>query len=333
MLKKIIVPIISIAVTLIIVKLFIFNSPKNNSDIEYQKYFNRYYKVLSPEIPKELDFAGEKVPLDLFYVRESLDKELILNTYWQSRTLLLLKRANRWFPVIEPILKENGVPDDFKYMAAIESELENQVSNVGASGIWQFMKETGQKYGLEINDYVDERYHLEKSTLAACNYLKNAYKIYGNWTLAAASFNAGENGISSRIDYQKADNFYNMNFPPETARYIYRILAIKLILENPTKYGYYLRTKDLYPAVPTYTVDVDSSISDLAEFAVSNKENYKILKEFNPWLRKPNLVNKSHKKYSIRFPQEGFLYYSKLQSNIEDNGLFYKDTVKMDQLR
>ena len=310
-------------VLLIIAAVFlaVFFTYRTSSDIEYRKAFAKYYRVFTPELPDKIDFAGEDVPLNIFYVKESLDKEIILNTYWQSRTLLVLKRAQRWFPIIEPILKENGVPDDFKYLAVIESELENKISNMGATGFWQFLKETGQRNGLEINDCVDERYNVELSTQAACKYFLNAYKIYGNWTLAAASFNAGENGISSRIESQKAENYYNMNLPTETARYIFRILALKQIFLHPAKYGYNLRKKDLYPFIQTTTVAVDSTINDLADFAIQNKINYRILKEFNPWLRKTNLINCHKKIYMIKLPQEGQIFYS--------NYLFGTDGFKM----
>ncbi len=305
--------------TFIAVNVFVFYTYITQSDIEYQKRFNQFYKVLTPEIPTQIDFAGENVPIELFYVRESLDRELILNTYWQSRTLLVLKRAHRYFPIIEPILKQYGIPDDFKYLVVIESELENKISVAGATGFWQFMKEAGEKYGLEINDDIDERYHLELSTIAACKYFLNSYKTYGNWTLTAASYNAGEYGISSRLDIQKTADYYSMNLPTETARYIYRILALKLIIRDPTAYGYYLRKKDLYPPIQTYSVEVDSSISSLADFANKFQVNYRILKEFNPWLRKPSITNKKNKKYKINFPVKGQLEYTSLQKNLNEN--------------
>ncbi|OQA01179.1 MAG: Membrane-bound lytic murein transglycosylase D precursor [Bacteroidetes bacterium ADurb.Bin408] len=266
-------------------------------------------KTVLPKIPQQLFFCNEAVPLERLDVRESLDRELLVNTFWHSQTYLLIKRANRYFPVIEPILKEQGVPDDFKYLALIESGFTNIVSPAGAAGFWQFLKTTGEKYGLIVDDEVDERYNLEKATIAACNYLKNSYSLYKNWTLAAAAFNMGDNGMLNQIKTQKVSNYYDLYLNTETARYVYRILAIKIIYENPAASGFTIEKEDLYPRVRTSTITVDSAISDLAQFALDKGITYKMLKEYNPWLRKNSLTNKSKNKFIISIPDTNDLYY------------------------
>lgn len=279
---------------------------EQSKDISYGRYFNENYKIFALNIPTELDFAGEEVPLELLDVRESLDRELLINTYWQSQSLLLHKRANRWFPIIEPILKEYGVPDDFKYLAVIESGLTNVVSPAGATGFWQILKDTGREYGLEINNEVDERYNVEKSTVAACKYLLHSYRNYGNWTSAAASYNMGRTGLQKQMNRQKAENYYDLLLNEETARYIFRILSIKEIIGKPAQYGFHFRPQDLYPPYKTYTVTLDSAVTDFADYAFSNDVNYKILKTLNPWLRDNYLTNPERKAYEIILPLEGF---------------------------
>ncbi|MBI9071640.1 MAG: lytic transglycosylase domain-containing protein [Melioribacteraceae bacterium] len=263
------------------------------------------YKIVCPKIPEELTFCGEEVPLYNIDVFERMEREIISNTYWHSSTLLFLKRANRWFPVIEDILEKNNVPNDFKYLALIESNLTNVVSPKGATGFWQFMKAAGKKYGLEINKLVDERYHVEKSTEAACKYLKDAYAKYGNWTLAAASYNMGTNGTSRQLERQKTTSYYNLVLSEETTRYIFRILAAKEILTNPEKYGFFVEENQLYQPYKTYTEEVKQPIEHLADWAHSKGINYKILKMFNPWLRDNYLTNKKNKTYEIKLPEEG----------------------------
>jgi hypothetical protein len=232
--------------------------------------------------------------------------------------MLLLKRAARYFPVIEPILKKNNVPDDFKYLALIESGLANVVSPSNASGFWQFLDKTGRQYGLEVSEQVDERYHVVKSTEAACKYLKSAHSQYKNWTLAAASYNAGQGRISREWERQKTTDYYDLYLNAETSRYIYRILALKLICENPAAYGFYLRNKDLYPPIETYSVSVDTSIPDLINFAAQNKVNYRILKEFNPWLRTDQLKIAPGKSYNIDLPTKNSIHYSNLLKQVKD---------------
>lgn len=267
---------------------------------------SKTYNIYALDLPENINFAGEPVPVNDPDVYERLDRELLVNTYWQSNGFLLIKRAHKYFPVIEPILKENGVPDDFKYLAVIESGLQNVVSPANATGFWQILKETGREYGLEVNENVDERYHLVKSTEAACKYLKKAKERFGSWTLAAAAYNAGQAGIGNQLDRQKTNGYYNLLLGEETGRYVFRILAVKEILSNPLKYGFNFEKDHLYTFIPTYPVEVDTSVSDFADFAKNYDINYKILKIHNPWLRETKLNNFSKKKYYIEIPEKGY---------------------------
>ena len=256
--------------------------------------------------PPMVDFAQEKAPLNIYDVRERFDRELLVNANLHSSTILIIKRANRVFPIIEPILAKYGVPDDFKYLAVIESSLTNAVSTSGAKGIWQFMPETAKEKGMEVNDGVDERYHLEKASEAACKYLLTAKEKFGSWTLAAASYNGGMNGISKKIEEQKVTDYYDLLLTEETSRYVFRILALKEIMKNPTKYGFDVNTADMYENLPTKKIEVDSSIADLAVFAKNQGINYKILKLHNPWMRDKKLSNPTKKKYIIEIPTSGY---------------------------
>jgi hypothetical protein len=273
-------------------------------DAAYGEHVKDNYKVYSLPTPVNVTFAGEEVPLDRFGVREKLDRELLVNTYWHSNTLLLFKRCNRWFPVIEPILARNGVPDDFKYLAVIESGLTNAVSSAGATGFWQFLKATGESYGLEVNDEVDERYHVERSTEAACRYLNEAYRKFGDWALVAASYNMGMGGVNKQIERQKVQEYWDLLLNEETSRYVYRILAVKEILNNGTAYGFVVRESDLYDPYEVRTVAIDSSVTDLADFALAQGANYNVLKSLNPWLRQSYLENPKKKSYTILFPED-----------------------------
>ena len=264
------------------------------------------FRITSIDIPEGLNFAGETVPLDDPEVMERVDREFLVNTYWQSNAVLLIKRAHKYFPIIEPILAKNGVPDDFKYLAVAESGLQNVVSSAGATGFWQIMKATGSEYGLEVNSNVDERYHLEKATEVACRYLKNSKDKFGTWTLAAASYNAGPGAINKFMGIQKAENYYDLLLGEETGRYVFRIMAIKEILKSPEKYGFHLETKDMYSKVPTFNIEVSDPVLSFADFAQQYEINYKILKRHNPWLREPHLRNQSHKKYTIEIPNKGY---------------------------
>jgi hypothetical protein len=265
------------------------------------------YKVYAIPLPEKMDFAGEEVPVSDPDIRERMDRELLVNTYWQSNGLLLIKRAHKYFPLIEPLLKKYGIPDDFKYLAVAESGLQNNRSPSGAAGFWHFMKATGKEYNLEINSYVDERYNLEIATKVAAEYLINSKERFGSWTLAAAAYNAGNAGIRKQQERQNStDSYYDLLLNDETSRYLFRILAFKEILSNPIKYGFNYRERDLYETIPTYKVKVDTAITDFAVFANQFDINYKILKIHNPWLRETFLKNTSGKEYFIEIPKEGF---------------------------
>ena len=252
--------------------------------------------------PDKIDFCGEDVPLSIADVRERLDRELIVNQNLHGSTILIIKRANRYFPIMEPILAKNNVPDDFKYLAVIESSLTNATSPAGAKGFWQFMPLTAKEKGLEVNDLVDERYHLEKSTQMACEYLIKAKEKFGSWTMAAASYNGGMAGLQKAVDQQMETNYYDLLLTDETYRYVFRILALKQIMQNKELYGFKLANEELYQPLPTKKVEVDSAISDLAKFAKTQGVNYKILKLYNPWLRDKKLDNPTNKKYIFDLP-------------------------------
>jgi membrane-bound lytic murein transglycosylase D len=263
-------------------------------------------RVEALDIPDVMTFAGERVPLQDTDVRERLDREIHVNTYWHSNMLLMIKKANRFFSEIEPLLKKYNLPDDFKYLAVAESGLDNVTSHAGASGFWQFMKATGKEYGLEINNYVDERYNLELATKVAAQYLINSKDLFGSWTTAAAAYNAGNAGITKQMKRQDATDYYSLLLNSETGRYVFRILAFKEILSNPEKYGFYVDQQDLYQAIPTKTIIIETPIEDFAKFAKQQGINYKILKIHNPWLRDTYLKNASGKAYSIKIPIPGY---------------------------
>ncbi|OFY83365.1 MAG: hypothetical protein A3F72_20425 [Bacteroidetes bacterium RIFCSPLOWO2_12_FULL_35_15] len=316
-------------ILLSVFKLFSYSFTDNLSDNAYEEYFNANYKVFSIRIPKNLNFADEKVPITDFTVREAVEKELIINTYWQSQSLLLHKRANRWFPLIEPILKRNNIPEDFKYIALIESQLTNVVSPQGATGFWQLIEPTAKGYGMEITEEVDERYNVEKSTEAACRYFNEAYKQFNNWTLVAASYNLGMTGIQVQLDKQKADSYYDLLLTDETARYVFRILAMKEIISRPKIYGFELRKKDLYPVIPTKKITITTGIPNLADFAIAQGTNYKILKMFNPWLRANTLTNEEQKKYIIEIPKNGVKIYDMDGNYDGSDTLSAKDSINL----
>ena len=282
--------------------IFGWNRVTQQEQVQLPGNNEQYYRIVSLPIPDTLTFAGEEVPLDLFYVREALDREMTVNTYWHSATLILIKKSRRYFPLFDSILISHHLPVDLKYIAIIESGLSNVVSPAGAVGFWQFLKGTGKDYGLEIDDEVDERYHVVKSTEAACAYLLDSYNSYGNWTLSAASYNAGQNGINRQIDRQKTASFYDLLLSDETSRYIYRILAMKLILENPQDYGFFVSENEVYVHIPTKKVMVNQRVDDWAVFANDQHISYKLLKQFNPWLRENYLKNRKNKTYYIDIP-------------------------------
>ena len=260
------------------------------------------YKIKALKLPKGLNLAGERVPIEINDVKERMERELLVNTYWQSNGILLLKRANRYFPILEPLLAKHNLPDDFKFLALAESGFTDETSSAGAAGIWHFMRTTGKEYGLEINDNVDERYNIEKSTKVAAEYLIKAKEKLGSWTLAAAAYNVGNRGVSRRLEAQEVSSYYDVKLPDETERYIFRILALKEIITNPKKYGFVFDKEDLYTNKETRSVKVDTTISNLTQFAKKFGMNYKELKIHNPWLREHKLNNKSRKLYEIKIP-------------------------------
>lgn len=273
-------------------------------EIKKPKNTSEKYEIQALKLPNDLNLAGERVPLENDDVRERMDRELLVNTYWQSNGLLLLKRTNKYFPILEPLLKKYGIPDDFKYLAVAESGLIDETSSAGAAGIWHFMKKTGKEYGLEINKNVDERYHIEKSTKVAAEYLKKSKARLGSWTLAAAAYNAGNYGVAKQLKNQEVSNYYDALLPDETERYVFRIIALKEVLTNPESYGFKFEKEDLYTLRKTKKIIVDSTISNIALFAKKFGINYKELKTHNPWLRENKLNNKSKKIYEIKIPVE-----------------------------
>ena len=301
-----------------ITKFFSFSSYQMSDNKSFMNHFNSKYSIFAlPKPVVQMDFCGERVPLENPDIWERFDKELLKNTYWQSNTLLLHKRANKYFPIIEPILLKYQIPDDFKYLALIESGLENVISPAGATGFWQIMKGTAIEFGMEVNSEIDERYHLEKSTILACEFLSQAKKKFDSWTLAAAAYNMGQSGLKKQINRQKVNNYYDLLLNNETSRYIFRILAVKDIVENPKNYGFHLRDTDLYQHVPTYTISIDTAVSHWADFALQHDINYKILKRYNPWLRKKYLTNSKRKIYEIDIPQKG--YYTFKPENLTES--------------
>ena len=279
-----------------------YNNLFTSAFVDYNEPGN--YKIQALNIPTEIQFAGESMQLTETDLIERMDKELLVNTYWQSNTILMLKRAHKYFPQIEKILSEEGVPDDFKYLALIESGLENVTSPAGAKGFWQIMRATGRELGLEVNANVDERYNIELATRIACKYLKKAKERLGSWTLAAASYNRGVAGIQRIMKKQQADNYYDLLLGIETKRYMFRILAVKEILESPERYGFDIKEAQKYSPLMYTTVKVDTAITNIARFSKQMGVNYKIMKIYNPWLLQNHLNNKSRKLYHIALPVE-----------------------------
>lgn len=276
----------------------------STSNIKTIKNVSDSYEIKAVKIPVYLELAGERVPTERFDIKERMDRELLVNTYWQSNGLLMIKRAHKYFPLIEPLLKKHGLPDDFKYLAVAESGLQNNYSSAGAAGFWHFLKSTGREYGLEINKNVDERYHLEKATKVAADYLKKSKERFGSWTLAAAAYNAGNARISKSLETQQVSDFYDLLLNSETSRYVFRIVALKEVISHPEKYGFILDKDDVYSLPKTRTVKVDTAITNIASFAKNFGTNYKELKLHNAWLRQNKLNNKSKKLYEIKIPKK-----------------------------
>jgi hypothetical protein len=285
------------------VKPEVIKSPINKKDsLTIPKSVSDTYEVKAVKVPESMEFAGERVPLEKADIFERLDRELLVNTYWQSNALLLIKRANKFFPLIEPLLKKHNLPDDFKYLCVAESALIQVPSYKGAAGYWHFLPSTGREYGLEVNKNVDERYNLELSTKVAAEYLKKSKERFGSWTLAAAAYNAGNARISQRLEEQKVTNYYDLLLNVETGRYLFRILALKEIMSHPKKYGFLFEEDDLYTYPEVREIVIDKPIENIADFAKQYDITYKELKLVNPWLRETKLNNRSGKKYKIKIP-------------------------------
>lgn len=283
-------------------RMLVSNSTSANTDFAKMATTDGPLTAISYDLPSQISFAGEAVPMDRSDLREQIDKELQINIYFHSNTIFLIKRANQWLPQFEPILKKHGIPDDFKYLPLIESGLLNQVSPANAVGFWQIVKSAGKENGLEITREVDERYDPIKSAEAACKYLNQAYKRFGNWTLVAASYNRGMSGLNRAIEKQKVDSYYDLFLNEETSRYVFRILAIKEIIENPERYGFKIKPQHLYQQDSVKYIEVDATIPDLVDFAIAQGTNYKLLKRFNPWLRDDRLTIRKNETYQIALP-------------------------------
>jgi membrane-bound lytic murein transglycosylase D len=294
------VRVLSLLSILIVTLLFI--NAIHKTEIEPSTSTHEMYKIKALKLPNNLNLAGERVPIEKQDIKERMERELLVNTYWQSNGLLLLKRANKYFPIIEPLLEKYGLPDDFKFLALAESAFIDETSSAGAAGMWHFMQATGKEYGLEINSNVDERYDIEKSTKVAAEYLKNSKDRFGSWTLAAAAYNAGNYGVSRRLETQQITNYYDAKLPNETERYVFRILALKEVMNNPKKYGFVFEKEDLYTMQKTKTIKVDTAITNITSFAKRYGLTYKEFKIHNPWLRENKLNNTSRKEYKIRIP-------------------------------
>lgn len=302
MFKRYFLPLFSLLLAAIVIFLFSFWKSAEEPETEYIEAFQNNYSIYALPIPDDLSFAGEEVPISQTDILERFDRELLVNTYWQSQTMLFFKRANRWFPVIEPILEANDIPNDFKYLALIESGFMNVVSPAGATGFWQILEGTGRELGLEVNRQIDERYHVEKATLAACKYLLNAKERFGSWTLAAAAYNIGNARLNRILETQRVSNYYDLYLNEETSRYVFRILAVKNIFSDPKAAGFHFRPEDLYQPYQFFTLEVDTTIADLVDFAQRYNTTYKELRNLNPWLRDYVLPNRSRKIYQIKIP-------------------------------
>ena len=288
--------------SILTISAFLLINGIDKNEADPKTYTHPSYNIQALELPDNLNLAGERVPLEIPDVKERMERELLVNTYWQSNGILLLKRANKYFPILEPLLKKYNLPDDFKFLALAESAFIDETSTAGAAGMWHFMKTTGREYGLEINKNGDERYHIEKSTKVAAEYLINSKERFGSWTLAAAAYNAGNYGIAKRLETQQVTNYYDALLPDETERYVFRIIALKEIINHPERYGFIIENKDLYTLPKTYTIKVDTAISNITNFAKRYGLTYKEFKIHNPWLRENKLNNKSRKLYEIKIP-------------------------------
>ena len=306
----------------LLVSLFLLSNKEAEIENKFSSFEQELYTLSqanSVPLPDKIDFCGETIALDRMDIRERFDREINTFAYLHATTMLYLKRANRYFPIIEPVLKKNNIPDDFKYLCVIESNLDiRALSPASAAGFWQFLESTGKEYGLEINPEVDERYHIEKATKAACRYFNAAYSRFGNWVDVAASYNAGMAKISSALSAQRVNSSLDLLLVSETSRYIFRISAIKQIFENPYLYGFVLRKENFYSPISTQQIIVDRTIDDLAAFSIEYGLNYMLLKEFNPWLRDNKLTIRPGKTYGIIIPKKEDLYFNKNAIKIHD---------------
>jgi membrane-bound lytic murein transglycosylase D len=310
----------------IVMSIFVMakTAPKNDES-QYRELVKEYYQNFSAPIPDKVTFCGEEIPIDNVYVREALDRELTEIMYSHSKTFLILKRAERYFPEIELILQKQGVPEDIKYLSVAESGLNNVISPAKAEGFWQFVPGTAKEYGLESLEGWDDRYDLEKSTIAACDYLKKKNAIFNDWALTCASYNCGERGLKSRMNEQGCDNYWEIYTNSETSRYVYRIIAFKLIMENPQQYGFYFRKKDTYQPIPTNELIIDTTIHDLFAFAKQIKVPYKYLRNLNPTIRDSKIINKENKKLKIKVPTQQALSWSFLTKDLKNEKLTLKE--------
>lgn len=257
-----------------------------------------------PEVPNEIIFAGDTISFKDLDLKERMDNELVINNFWHSNTIMMMKRSNRWLPVMKEIFRAENVPEDLVYISVIESGLQNVTSPRGAKGFWQFMERTGDEYGLIINSQMDERYHVEKSTRAACQYLKTANEKFGSWILAAASYNLGMYGMADNLKRQKVDNYFDLSLNSETARYIFRLMAIKLVFENPSNYGFYINNESLYPQYKTKDVIIDTSIPNLYEWSIEHGITIKILRRLNPWIKGKDFIVEDGEVYTFKIPKD-----------------------------
>jgi hypothetical protein len=284
-------------------------------------------KILSPYVPEKVIFAGEEVPVWIPEVKERLENELVINSHWHSNTIMMMKMAPRWFPMFEKVFKDMGVPDDFKYVSLIESRLKNEDSPAGAAGFWHIMPATAKDYGLYMDEEVDERYDPELATEVAAKFFLEAKERFGSWVNAAACYNRGMAGYARAIKHQQVSNYYDLKMNPETARYVFRIIAVKMIMENPERYGFYLSEKDLYKPLDTYEVTIDSTVSDWADFAKENGTIYKYVRLYNPWIQEKYLNNKKRRSYQVKLPKKSAIYGDRdVETGIIDTGLDSTET-------
>jgi hypothetical protein len=298
-------------------------SPSQNF-ISYADNNNHAFNII---VPNKLNFCGEAIPTNNLKINRALAEEFYNNTYWKNNSAILFKRAQRWFPVIEPILKQQGVPNDFKYLAVIESHLSNVSSHAGAAGFWQLVPSSAYNFGLEVNDFIDERYHVEKSTIAACKLIKQAYSVFKNWTLTAAAYNLGINGIQKVIECQKSNNYFELLLNSETGAYVYRLLAYKTLLSTPKHFGIHKhRLYDTKNSFSFRVIKIDSSVTDMVNFSYHIGSSIKEIKQFNPWLKKEVIINPAKKVYEIKLPKKSGINYTEyLNDVVYDKSLFVND--------